>query len=146
MLCVSLFVYLAIYSRGLPTTERSKVLGIFSGVALCGGLSLLLYYDLLFGGLTDYFAALKVRSAARSMAAGVYSVGAWCRNLLQSYGPWLCASALLVVASLAGGFKTMRLTARKNSAVVGLLCVSGFILLENVVVFEQSKMLTALPS
>ena len=71
-----------------------------------------------------------------------YGWGDWGKNLLQSYGTWICASALLVVASLASRFKTTRPIPQKESVIIGLLGVAGFILLENVAVFEHAIVYT----
>lgn len=104
--CVAMLAVVFVRS---PSGMRWRNGLVFGGTAVCGGLTLLLYYALLLAqpvaggwwvGLERYFTSLLSRVQARSFLDERHRGTHWFETLADSWWPWLHVCLLLLVALL----------------------------------------------
>lgn len=129
-----------------PSPDKIKNFIFFSLSSMLGPIALLVYYDQLIG-LNPYLNSLMVRFSSRTVV-DYYSWKDWLDSVMQSYGSWATAVTPMIIFGLFASFKKPLPEARqacvefKKKQMYAQLAVLGFILTENLLMFEHSIVYT----
>ena len=114
-----------------PKGQKIRQSCLYAVLAMSGGISLLAYYAWLIG-IESYIYNLTVRFGIRGKV-DYYDWYDWFVSLAQSYGAWLIVFLVLLPILV---FIPFSKNLGKKWAVI--LSISGFILVENILMFEHS--------